>query len=182
MTGAWKNPLPLRLVASDDSLSFRHMPPGATALPLPPHPGGYGVTRKHHCHEGVDFYCPAGTPVTAVEAGRVVAVIAFTGPAAQSPWWHDTQAVMVEGASGVVLYGEIAADVVVGETVEAGQRLGHVVQVLREDKGRPLSMLHLELHAAGTRDCAEWPVGAPAPATLRDPTPFLQPLAEGNDA
>jgi murein DD-endopeptidase MepM/ murein hydrolase activator NlpD len=178
MSGAWKNPLPLRLVASDDSLSFTQMKVGETALPLSPHPGAYGVVRKNHTHEGVDFYCPAGTAVAAVEAGAVVAVMDFTGPKAGSPWWHDTQAVMVEGASGVVLYGEIAPVVRPGDRVMAGQLVGHVTQVLREDKGRPMSMLHLELHAPGTCDCYEWPVDAAAPGSLRDPTPFLLPLAE----
>lgn len=177
MSGAWKSPVPLTLVASSDSLSFKTMQDGETALPLAPHPGAYGVTRQHHRHEGIDFYCPEGTPVTAVEEGTVVAVLDFTGPKADSPWWHDTQAVLVEGSSGVVLYGEIAPDVAVGDQVQAGQQIGRVVQVLREDKGRPMSMLHLEFHAAGTRDCYEWPVDASKPASLQDPTPHLLPLA-----
>lgn len=178
MTAAWKSPVPLRLIASDDSLSFRHMAEGETALPLPPHPGAYGVARKNHIHEGVDFYCASGTPVSAVEDGEVVAVIDFTGPTAGSPWWHDTRAVMVEGGSGVVLYGEIDPCIKTGDTVKAGEVLGHVVQVLREDKGRPMSMLHLELHRAGTRDCYEWAPGDAAPDSLRDPTPCLLPLTD----
>lgn len=173
----WQNPVPLRLIASNDSLSFKNMADGETALPLAPHPGAYGVTRANHVHEGIDFYCPAGTPVMAVEDGIVVAVLKFTGPAAGSPWWHDTDAVLVEGASGVVLYGEIAPEVGAGDAVAAGQCLGRVVQVLREDKGRPMSMLHLEFHAAGTRDCYEWTLDQPAPSSLRDPTPQLMHLA-----
>lgn len=177
MSKVWKSPVPLRLVASGESLSFKTMKDGETALPLAPHPGAYGVTRANHVHEGIDFYVPEGTPVTAVEDGTVVAVLKFTGPAAGSPWWHDTDAVLVEGASGVVLYGEIAPEVKEGDQVAAGRQLGRVVQVLREDKGRPMSMLHLEFHVAGTRDCYEWPLDQPAPPSLRDPTPHLLPLA-----
>lgn len=175
---SWKNPVPLKLRATDDTLSFKDMPDGATGLPLSPHPGGFGVQRQHHRHEGVDFYCPAGTPVHAVENGIVVRVMGFTGPKADSPWWHDTDAVLIEGASGAVLYGEIAPAVTEGARVAAGQLVGHIVQVLREDKGRPMSMLHLELHSAGTRDCYEWSDASGQPPSLQDPTPYLLPLAE----
>ena len=92
----WHPPISLALVPSDDSLSFKAMKPGETALPLPPHPGAFGVARAYHVHEGVDLYCAAGTPVQAVEAGTVVAIIPFTGPKAKSDWWHDTDAVLVE--------------------------------------------------------------------------------------
>lgn len=175
----WHSPLPLMLVESGDSLSFKTMPAHATALPLPPHPGAFGAQRRHHTHEGVDMYCASGTPVAAVEDGIVVAVIAFTGPKAGSDWWHDTDAVLVEGASGVVLYGEItaAAGIALGAEVKRGARIGNVVTVLKEDKGRPLSMLHLELHAAGTREAYEWTEKTGRPESLRDPTPFLKEAA-----
>ncbi len=174
----WKKPIDLQLIQTDDTLSFQTMRAGATGLPLAPHPGAFGVSRQHHRHEGVDFYCPEGTPVHAVEDGVVVRVMGFTGPKADSPWWHDTDAVLIEGASGVVLYGEIAPQVKEGDRVTAGQVVGHIVQVLREDKGRPMSMLHLELHTAGTRDCYEWTDESGKPPSLQDPTPYLLPLAE----
>lgn len=171
---AWKNPVPFRLVESADSLSFRDMGADETALPLAPHPGAFGVVRKNHVHEGVDLYCPDGTPVFAVEDGTVVDIQPFTGPKAGSGWWHDTDAVFVEGVSGVVVYGEITPSCEKGATVRAGGLIGHVKTVLREDKGRPMSMLHLELHSHGTRAAPEWPTEAEKPATLQDPTPFLK--------
>lgn len=146
---------------------------GETGLPFPPHPGAFGVERKHHVHEGVDLYCPEGTPVYAVEEGMVVAVLDFTGEAAGSSWWADTKAVLVEGDTGVVVYGEIETDLWVGDLVHAGDLVGKVVQVLTKDKGRPMSMLHLELHLTGTRDVYEWKVGAERPASLLDPTELL---------
>ena len=132
--------------------------------------GAFGVTRKNHTHEGIDFYAPEGTAVGAVEDGRVVVVEPFTGPAAGSPWWMDTQCVMVEGASGVVVYGEIHATVHVGAHVTVGQPIGAIARVLPKNKGRPQDMLHLELHTHGTRACPEWV--KQRPLTLLDPTPY----------
>lgn len=170
----WKNPLPLKLILSPaDRISF---PEGFTGLPIGDHPGAFGVLRKHHVHEGIDFYAPQGTPVTAVESGIVVAVMPFTGPAAGLPWWLDTQVVLIEGATGVVAYGEIGAVVTTGQQLQAGDLVGHVVRVLRKDKGRPTCMLHLELHTHGARSTAEWYDSTGRPKTLLDPTPFLRPL------
>lgn len=170
---AWRNPLPYDLRPTTDSLSFRTMGLMETGLPLAPHPGAFGVRRKHHTHEGVDLYVPISTPVTAVEEGEVVAVLPFTGPKAGLPWWLDTSAVFVEGPSGVVVYGEIAPHIALGATVRAGTLIGVVIPVLRHDKGRPRSMLHLELHVAGSRSAPEWLEHVACPEVLRDPTPFL---------
>lgn len=173
MKSPWRSPLPFELVPSSDGLSFETLAPGRTALPLAPHPGAFGVVRRHHVHEGVDLYCPEGTPVLAVEAGQVVAVEPFTGPAAGLPWWLDTWVVLVEGASGVVAYGEIDPAVAAGMSIAAGTQVGTVRRVLRHDKGRPTSMLHLELHCQGTRTCPPWELGRPQPGSLRDPTDHL---------
>lgn len=138
------------------------------------------MRRRHHVHEGVDLYAPEGTPVLAVEDGTVVRIEPFTGPQAGSPWWHDTWAVWVEGVTGAVVYGEVRprSDLREGQNVAAGDRLGEVIPVLRHDKGRPLAMLHLELHEPGAREAPEWPCEGPRPVTLRDPTPWLRPLTE----
>lgn len=142
-------------------------------IPQYGHPGAFGMVRKHDVHTGVDLYTEEGSPVYAVEAGEVVAVLPFTGPEAESPWWFPTDAVMVEGASGVVLYGEIGPKVKVGEEIFPGTLLGHVKRVLRNDKGKPMSMLHLELYVPGTKDAVWWTPDQPKPTQLLDPTPFL---------
>jgi hypothetical protein len=151
-----------------------------TAVPLPNHPGAFGVTRTFHVHEGVDLYCVHDEPVVAMEAGRVVAIIPFTGTHAGSPWWLDTFAVLVEGVHGVLNYGEIAPDpsLRIDSLVTPGEQLGRVIPVLRRDKGRPRSMLHLERYEHGTRDVVEWRVGAEKPAQLRDPTELLVRASE----
>jgi hypothetical protein len=91
---------------------------------LPDTPGRFGAVRKHDVHTGVDLYCAVSAKVVAVEAGEVVAIEPFTGPDAASPWWLSTEAVLVEGASGVVVYGEVHPEVQVGDQLEAGDRGG----------------------------------------------------------
>ena len=171
------NPLPLRLVPTSDPMSFLTMPPGTTGLPLLPHPGAFGFQRSKYVHTGVDLYCAPGTPVCAVEAGRVVSVLPFTGAHAKLPWWLNTWIVLVEGASGVFAYGDLKPAVVVGDNLRPGGFIGQVVQVLRDGKGRPASMLHLELHMAGVTDCPHWLDLNSRPPTLLDPTPILLTVA-----
>lgn len=124
----WLPVIPFDLRLTDDGESFRDMPDGVTGLPLGQHPGAFGVRRANHIHEGVDLYCPEGTPVSAVEDGLVVAVIDFTGENAEppSPWWHNTKAVLVEGETGVVVYGEILLgyDYWPGDLIKAGDLIG----------------------------------------------------------
>jgi DNA-binding XRE family transcriptional regulator len=178
---SWSSPLAVRLLPTAQSGSFRDMPPGWSGLPLAPHPGAFGPVRSRHVHEGVDLYCAEGTAVTAVEPGVVVAIEDFTGSRATppSPWWLETRAILVEGLSGVVLYGELepSPELAIGHRLERGQVIGHVVRVLRHDKGRPLSMLHLELHAHGTTKSSPWDLGKPQPQGLRDPTALLMMAA-----
>lgn len=152
---SWKNPLPSPLTVPDGD-----------------HPGAFGTKRKHDTHTGVDLYTEPGTHVAAVEDGIVVAYFPFTGPEAESPWWHSTYALMIEGKSGVVLYGEILSTHKPGELVKAGDIVGHVMQVLKRDKGKPMCMLHLELYRSGTRDSAWW--RETKPESLLDPTPMLK--------
>jgi hypothetical protein len=175
----WLSPVPLHLVPSRESEAFRDMPDGTTGIPVgDAHPGAFGFRRRHHVHEGVDLYVPEGTPVSTVEGGRVVSVIPFTGSIAvpSTPFWNDTWAVLVEGASGTVVYGEIdGMTVSPGDELPAGATVGFVRRVLIKEKTppRPMSMLHLELHRHGTDDAYEWPVDGPRPESLLDPTEML---------
>ncbi len=172
----WHCPVPVKLTLTDDPESFRTLPEGVTGLPTGPHPGAFGFRRRFHFHEGVDLYVPEGTAVLAVESGTVLAVKQFTGPELGHPWWRKTWAVWVQGASGVVLYGELAPaeGLAPGHLVQAGAQLGAVVPVLTKDKGRPMAMLHLELHQDGSTEAPEWLIDVPRPSVLRDPTPMLR--------
>jgi len=142
---------------------------------LPDEPGWFGTIRRHDTHTGIDLYCVCGQVVQAVEAGGVIRVEAFTGPNAEdpSPWWNDTWAVLVRGDSGVVVYGEIQPSVQVGDLLQAGQTVGTVLTVLQKDKGRPMTMLHLELLAPEATCTLWWMPHEPQPFLLRDPTTKL---------
>lgn len=144
-------------------------------IPIAPHPGAFGVQRRFHTHEGVDLYCDDGAPVIAMESGTVVAIEDFTGSASGSPWWLDTKSLLVAGEAGVVCYGEIEPDshLRVGDWVSRGQQIGVVKMVLAKDKGRPRSMLHLELHTPETNRTTPWDHGSERPITLLDPTGLL---------
>lgn len=158
----------LTSIDTDVLLNIR---PNLTQIPSDGHCGAFGTPRKHDIHTGIDFYVDEGTPVYAMQEGTVVAVMPFTGVDANCPWWLDTQAVAVEDADGVWLYGEIAAEVVVGDVLIEGSRVGEVRRVLRHDKGRPMSMLHMERYVHGTREFAPlWELDKPQPASLIDPT------------
>ncbi len=170
---------PLRktvLGTTEDSMSFQRISlRREVEIPVGAHVGAFGVTRKHHIHEGVDLYCMPGDFVFAMEPGIVTKVEAFTGEHAGSPWWENTWAVHVGGPSGVIVYGEITPSALAwpGFEIEEGHLIGFVKPVLKEDKGRPTSMLHLELHQPYTRETVAWDLGAPRPETLLDPTPLL---------
>jgi hypothetical protein len=139
-----------------------------------PHPGSFGIPRHEHVHTGIDLYAPMGTPVHAMEDGLVIRVAWFTGAAIQMPWWMDTMAVYVEGDTGVFCYGEIEPCVTEKQIVKKGDMIGCVIPVLKKWKGRPMSMLHLELYDHGWTDTwGEWKIGAPKPEHLQDPTHII---------
>lgn len=146
-------------------------------LPVGPwHPGAFGYARHQHIHTGVDLYAPMGCPVRAMEDGRIEAIRWFTGPEINMPWWNSTRAVYIDGETGVFNYGEILeiSSLKVGQIVKQGETIGFVMPVLRKYKGRPMSMLHVELYDHGyTDDWGEWKIGSPKPEHLLDPTDAL---------
>jgi hypothetical protein len=142
---------------------------------MPDYPGTFGAARRFDIHTGVDLYTYPGMPVLAVEDGVVVKIEDFTGEQVGSPWWNDTEAILIEGTTGVVCYGELAPlkGIQVGQKVLRGDCLGCILPVLKKDKGKPMSMLHLELYDHGTRDTVIWNLNQPQPSSLKDPTPHL---------
>ncbi len=166
---------------SADSMHFQQIDLRSEVIvPIPKHVGAFGVTRRFHVHEGVDLYCHDGDPVVCVEAGIVRCITPFTGAHAGSDWWNDTFAVIVEGEHGLINYGEIKPHPQLreGDRVQAGDRIGDILQVLRVDKGRPQSMLHVELYSPGPIDLATWKPNRPRPPRLLDPTSLLVQAGE----
>jgi len=165
----------------------------------PPH-GRFAAKRKHDIHTGFDLYADESEPVLAMENGIVLDVIHFTGPEAGSPWWLPTQAVIVSGQSGVILYGEVTPSVQKKTILKPppalaahegflpfwkhtpitkGQHIGNVARVLRNDKGLPMSMLHVEVYDSPSQTrtvtcCELWTDINVRPEGLRDPWPILK--------
>jgi murein DD-endopeptidase MepM/ murein hydrolase activator NlpD len=146
------------------------------------HPGRFGFKRRFdYHHTGVDLYAKEGDLVFAVENGTVVGIENFTGEIADTPWWNDTWALLVEGESGVIVYGEVCpVDIRIGDHVTQGQPIAKVLTVLKELQvkdwipGHSRSMLHFELHQPGTRKTVWWKTGEPRPKSVQDPTEKLK--------
>ena len=105
-----------------------------------------------------------------------VGIIDFTGPKVDTPWWNDTRAIMIEGSSGVFVYGEVKEreGLKIGDNIECGDVIGEVVTVLKKDKGKPMTMLHVELYEHKFRDRdMVWELGKEKPEPLLDPTKIL---------
>lgn len=148
-------------------------------LPEKDSPGSFGAIRKHDIHTGVDLYTNENEPVYAIESGIVVKIDVFTGPKLGHFWWNETFAVMIEGKSGIINYGEINPCVKCNQNVKEGDLLGFVMAVLPQGKerldirGHSRSMLHIELYKHGTRDFVEWSLNEPQPNCLLDPSLLL---------
>ena len=152
-------------------------------IPIKSHPGSFLHKRKHHTHTGVDLYCDDGDTVKAVENGKVVGIEDFTGVKQKTPWWEDTQCILVEGATGVICYGEVIPGYTlkVGDKVQRGRTIGHVKRVLKigERKlkypGHSESMLHMEIYPHGKYMAFE-ELGTKPDSfdILIDPTPYLR--------
>lgn len=170
-------PLNKRPVITTDSDSYKTVDLSTTVeIPLHEHVGAFGVKRNHHIHEGIDLYGNPGDAVYSLRAGIVIAEFAFTGPSVGMPWWNDTRAIAVQDDMGTFVYGEIDTDgfTHIGQEISYGQYLGRLIPVLRVDKGRPMTMLHLERWGLScTPTTILWSLDQPQPAFLSDPTPHL---------
>jgi len=144
------------------------------------HPGAFGAIRKHDIHTGVDLYVKQtnSNTVKSVEAGIVVAIVNFTGPKAESPWWNETKAILIEGKSGVVCYGELEPreTIFLDKEVIAGEILGSIIPVFGKEKikneieNHSNLMLHIELYTKGTKEPVWWKLNESQPKNLLDPT------------
>lgn len=148
-----------------------------TEIPVGEHPGSFAYVRKNHIHEGIDLYAEDGDEVFAIEDGIIVAITPFTGEIAQSNWWNNTYAILIQSQSGAINYGEVIPkkSMRVGISVKAGTIIGNVKTVLKINKGRPMSMLHLELYESGTLlPIKEWSLNTQKPLELKDPTELIK--------
>lgn len=141
--------------------------------------GGFGFIRKFDIHTGVDLYCSENDEVFAIEDGYLVNIENFTGEWAGSPWWNNTEAILIEGKSGVILYGEITVEdeIRTKKSIKKGDLLGKIKTVLKKDKGLvPPNMLHIELYKAGTKESVWWNLNSEKPENLLNITDLLKIL------
>ena len=173
----WTFPLDSKFIGkTDDSFSFLDFDwTKQVQVPFGSHVGAFGSRRRHDVHKGIDLYANVGSPVYAVEDGEVVDVCPFTGEIAGFPWWENTYGVYIEGKSGIVVYGEIAVycGLKIGDKIKSGDNIGTVLRVLKRDNGRPLSMLHIELHKHGHIHTTQWEIGQKQPEGVLNPTKYL---------
>lgn len=146
-------------------------------VPVGHHFGSFGARRKYSIHCGIDIYADEGTPIYAIEDGKIVEVRWFTGAHVGTDWWLPTRCVSVEGNTGVIVYGEITemSHLEEGAEVNQSEHLGNVTRVLRHDKGKPLSMLHVQLleHGYVDEEIPSWKLEESQPKGLLDPTEIL---------
>lgn len=146
-------------------------------IPRAGHPGSFGFQRRNHIHEGVDLYGTPGDPVYTFNDGVINAIYPFTGERVNMPWWNETDAIAVEDDRGSWVYGEIAINdqLYVGQKITKGTLIGHLTPVLKNDKGRPMTMLHVERWVKGVVPYTMlWELNQPQPWFLEDPTPYLE--------
>lgn len=122
-------------------------------VPVDNHPGSFGFQRKHSKHTGVDLYVQEGTIVQSMQPGKVLGIEHFTGPQDGSPWWLDTDCVLIESPSGVICYGEIEVfeKLYPGYKVKEFETIGTIKRVVKDlpknpPYGHKPSMLHVELY------------------------------------
>jgi hypothetical protein len=159
--------------------------------------GAFWEDRGDRYHCGVDIYAREGSNVLSIEDGKVLDVGIFTSRD-RIPYWNTTSYILIENVSGLLCkYAELGDVMVnVGESVRAGQLIGHVGLVLDSDKivqSSPLyiqklktkgnnSMLHFELFGGILMETTDylggnW-FGKTKPENLHDPTDYLMSLLE----
>ena len=115
-------------------------------IPQPDQPGSYWEDRGDRHHAGVDLYAPAGSPVVAIQAGRILRISVHTSPGIL-PFWNTTYAILLQLPSGIVLryaeLGEVAVSV--EQVVVCGQLIGHVGQVLLFNRIIPTDPQYIQL-------------------------------------
>ena len=151
-------------------------------IPVGHHPGAFAYRRRVSHHTGVDLYTVEGEPVHAMEDGIVTSIEHFTGAQDKSPWWENTDAVVIEGKSGAICYGEIIPNplLAIGSEVKRGDLVGKVTPVVHKGRERPdipghsRSMLHIEYYKPARKKASDtWELDKPMHEYMIDPTPYL---------
>lgn len=148
---------------------------------------------RHHC--GVDIYATRGSNVVSTEEGTAIAKGVFTTPK-ENPYWFTTYFVAIKHPSGhITKYCELEdVTVEIGDTIQGGQVIGHVGNVLNPDKVGPgspeyiqrlirtriQSMLHFEMYEEEPVVLEDYSGGnwfsGEQPSNLLNPTDYLRSI------
>lgn len=181
----------MRLYTGNEARAIRRTLQGPEAAPIwplygrkpkMPTPGGsFGAPRgrkkgRQKLHAGADLGAPEGTPVLAMDAGRVVwAWNGWDNIDAKGNDTGNTAMLIVQNYDGrVVNYAAVGKD----SWLEFGINKGSEVY-----RGEPIArvgrypgggtMLHLETYAKGTRRNIKWWEDEGKPDALLDPMPYV---------
>lgn len=147
-------------------------------IPINSHPGAFGCVRKYDIHTGIDLYGKEEHSVYAINDGVVVKVGNFTGDET-TPWWLPTDAIIIKSDTEYYVYGELKPNVVEGQIIKSGSRIGELIPVLLPEKIRSdipkhsNVMLHLEKYDLSydiSMGWANWITRESRPSYLLDPT------------
>jgi murein DD-endopeptidase MepM/ murein hydrolase activator NlpD len=143
-------------------------------IPESDSPNSFGAKRKYDYHTGVDLFCNTGDKVYSMYNGIITNILEFTG-FKDTPFWNDTYAVMIyhPDINKTFLYGELEPLIKVGELISKGDIIGTVLRVLKNDKGLPTTMLHMECYSGMINDCVWWKHNEDKPENLEDITKYL---------
>lgn len=154
------------------------LPNSSVRVPLGAgHVNGFGGKRRNGFNTGIDLLCDAYQPVASVEAGTIVAIVNFSKKGKTKPWINTSRALLIEGDSGVVCYGNVKPNskLKVGSFVSKGQVVGKVIPIYKNKKNR-VCKLKLEWYTHGTRRRSSWNFNKDIPGNLLNPTHMLLPL------
>jgi len=164
-------------------------------VPSPDDPGSFWENRGDRRHCGVDIYAPHGSPVRAIEAGKVLDTGIMTSKDIL-PYWNTTYYVLVQHGPQIAKYAELHdLAVSTGDKVDGGTIIGHVGTVIdheaitedapayiqRLSNWGDVSMLHFELYKARPAKTEAYLGGnwfdATQPEDLINPTEYLAAAA-----
>lgn len=150
--------------------------------------GSFGAIRDDKIHTGVDLYCSDSSCVHPVEPGEIVDIGMFTNDSVATPWFNNTQYVMIKGNSGYVLYGgiEVDSDLEIGDYIDGdgcrclSDMCFGTVKSIFKDKNQQTkirnyssSRLHIELYKKQPKNPITWLLNTPRDNNLLDPTPYI---------
>jgi len=132
----------------------------------------FGAVKKENIHTGIKLHC-ADRFIYTIESGKIINILPYFKTSGNNKLYS----VMIEGESGVFLYGGIRPSryLKIGNYVDRQHYIG---EALLHHNSK--LMLHLELYKYGTVEPVQWLTTENKPSNLLDPTNIIRYLYEKN--